>query len=190
MLECIAKHNHIVELIALPRFQRLLVICENTRVSAQIAALLQQDFGFGVSYSIRDVPLAVTAGPQYAENDKDYLELPLEDGSRRFLISPPLSPPAEWDHWDKVEEGPNQQAVHSPQELSHLLWERLGSTSSNQVRRLHGQSAPVDLDIEPMLLFENIDNGVPAIILDSAENEQPKTQGITVARTPMPPPPS
>lgn len=186
VIKCLANHGFVVELISLPKFQRLLVVCENTRVSSKVMSLLQENFDFKVTYSMKDLPLAVVYGPEFASNEKDYLELPLESESRRFLISPPLSPPAEWDHWDKVEEGPNQQAVYSPHELSHLLWERLGSTSN--VRKMHGGAAPIDLDIEPMMLFENIDNGVPAIILDSADkNVEPQTQGRTVAKTAMPP---
>lgn len=188
VIQCLANNNFVVELIALPKFQRILIICENTRVSSKVASILSDHFPFSITYSIKDVALAVTAGPEYANNDKDFLELPLESGSRRFLISPPLSPPAEWDHWDKIEEGPNQQTVYAPHELSHLLWERLGNRDSNTVRKFHGEAAPINLDLEPMLLFENIDNGVPAIILDSAEKgEEPQTQGRTIAKTSMPP---
>ncbi|KAK6202827.1 uncharacterized protein RJT21DRAFT_118903 [Scheffersomyces amazonensis] len=124
----------------------------------------------------------------------DYLELPSEAGSRRFLISPPISPHAEWNDFEREEDAPNKKAIHSPSELSHLLWERLGGFDSSVVRKYQGDDedneqelyqeqenqpplnevidspTQYDLNQNPEVLFEDRDRDVPAIILDSVRN--------------------
>lgn len=70
--------------------------------------------------------------------------------------------PHDWDHWDKLEEGPNEKAIYSPEDLSSLLWERLGG---NMVRKYQDDSNQVR---EEVLYNEE---GVPAIVLDKSENE-------------------
>lgn len=239
------ENNYLVELVSLPRFGRIIIICETSQISTEIAMLLKSSPEWNhirISYSIKDNKFSIVnqpdmflaAGNQSQEVEvswKDlvhveYLELPLESDSRRFLISPPLSPHSEWDHWDKAEEGPNEKTMYSPQELSHLLWERLGgfdssivrkykdeegemeidNISENEIRTENGENTEddksstdtiplsygeeYDLSSQPEILFQNIDNGVPAIVLDSIKNENLRRQSVkskTLAKTAMPP---
>lgn len=202
LLEFLSANDHLLELVALPKFQRILLICESTGVATKINDLLKSSkWGFRITYSIKDNHLTITDHPEcLPQEDKIvYLELPSEVGSKRFLISPPLSPPAEWDHWDKVEDGPNNKAVYSPQELSHLLWERLGGFDSSDIRKYHGDEEDVDEEevvimSESEVLFKDIDNGVPAIVLDTMNNRQKGRPANTlvksaIPKTSMPPPP-
>lgn len=180
----LASDHQVMELVALPKFQRILVICETVDLSTHVlhSLKLSDDWHhLKITYSIKNNAMSI---PQYddIESHVDYLELPLEVGSKRFLISPPLSPPAEWDHWDKVEEGPNSKAVYSPQDLSHLLWERLGGFESDQVRKYETEETK---QLKPEVLFEDIDNGVPAIVLDTVNNRG--TAPKQMPKTAMPP---
>ncbi|ABN66659.2 predicted protein [Scheffersomyces stipitis CBS 6054] len=222
-----SENNYLVELVSLPRFGRIIIICETSQISTEIAMLLKSSPEWNhirISYSIKDNKFSIVnqpdmflaAGNQSQEDSVhvEYLELPSESDSRRFLISPPLSPHSEWDHWDKAEEGPNEKTMYSPQELSHLLWERLGgfdssivrkykdeegemeidNISENEIRTENGENTEddkkYDLSSQPEILFQNIDNGVPAIVLDSIKNENLRRQSVkskTLAKTAMPP---
>lgn len=203
LVEFLSKKNYTIELVALPKFGRILVICDITENSQEVlqSLKLSSEWGYlGITYSIRDNHWSIldSDADLFASkvDSKDYLELPLEDGSRRFLISPPLSPPAEWDHWDRVEEGPNSKSVYSPQDLSHLLWERLGGLQSSDVRKYQDEDIEEneyeirDMKTEPEVLFEDIDNGVPAIVLDTVNNKN-KSDALSkkpIAKTSIPPP--
>ncbi|EGV60094.1 hypothetical protein CANTEDRAFT_126964 [Yamadazyma tenuis ATCC 10573] len=187
LVKFLASHNITCELVSLRRFGRILLICDDHQVSQSIRQLLQnspQWSHLAVTFSLQDNEL--TSGREVSEK-MDYLELPAQDGSRRFLISPPLSPPPEWDHWDKVEEGPHRTAMTNPEELSHLLWERLGGVNSTEVRRFQAEDTR-DLKIEPQVVFEDIDNDVPAILLDRVDYEQPSGPSKPVFKTSLPPP--
>lgn len=203
LVDFLSTGNYTSELVALPKFGRILVICDTTQTSIDILHSLKQstEWGhLGITYSVRDNHMNILGSDLDLFNgridEKDYLELPLEDGSRRFLISPPLSPPAEWDHWDKVEEGPNTKAVYSPQDLSHLLWERLGGLQSSDVRKyqeIEAEEAEYDIkdiDKEPEVLFEDIENGVPAIVLDTVNNKDKirPSSSKPIVKTSIPPP--
>ena len=203
LVEFLSKKNYTIELVALPKFGRILVICDITETSQEVLLSLKHSSEWadlGITYSIRDNHWSILGSDAdlFASkaDSKDYLELPLEDGSRRFLISPPLSPPAEWDHWDKVEDGPNAKSVYSPQDLSHLLWERLGGLQSSDVRKYQDEEIEEneyeirDMKTEPEVLFEDIDNGVPAIVLDTVNNKN-KSDALSkkpIAKTSIPPP--
>lgn len=203
LVEFLSKKNYTIELVALPKFGRILVICDIAENSQEVLQSLKHsgEWGhLGITYSIRDNHWSILGSDAdlFASkvDSKDYLELPLEDGSRRFLISPPLSPPAEWDHWDRVEEGPNAKSVYSPQDLSHLLWERLGGLQSSDVRKYQDEEIEEneyeirDMKTEPEVLFEDIDNGVPAIVLDTVNNKN-KSDALSkkpIAKTSIPPP--
>lgn len=201
LLEYLSTNGYIMELVALPKFQRILLICESSVVAQAInESLKSSQWNFKVTYSIKDNHLAITDHPELLPTEDTilYLELPSEDGSKRFLISPPLSPPPEWDHWDKVEDGPHSKSVYSPQELSHLLWERLGGFDSSDFRKYQGEDDPVEgeetvVASEPEVLFKDIDNGVPAIVLDTMSNRE-KRPSVTnsafkssIPKTSMPP---
>lgn len=220
LLEYISQHNNnLIELIVLIKFSRILIICESSSIATDILNLLKSSpFNIRISYSLRDNKFNLNQSDltiNHLDQDMQYLELPSEAGSRRFLISPPLSPPAEWDHWDKVEEGPNQKTLYSPEELSHLLWERLGGFDSEFVRRFQGDegidqggdlitnngnngiskrkvklpSTAINIKREPELLFQDIkENGVPAIILDTTNNADIEYEDTTTTliRPPTP----
>ncbi|ODV68380.1 hypothetical protein HYPBUDRAFT_151876 [Hyphopichia burtonii NRRL Y-1933] len=212
LLKDLAVDNSLLELISLPKFNRILIICESSQLAIHIRHMLKSSSNWNylrITYSIRDNQMSITSNPHYLiqQDSKQYLELPLELGSRRFLISPPLSPPAEWDHWDKVEEGPSNKTFPTD-ELTNLLWERLGGFDSSQVRKYQDYSdneslssedndythhakdnLVVDLNMKPEVLFEDIDNGVPAIVLDTVNNRGPHTLSAKLRppKTSLPP---
>lgn len=228
LLEFLSYDLHLMELVSLPKFERILIMCESSQLSKQLRKNLKSSPDWNhlrITYSIKDNNLSIIQHPEYLthQNSNQYLELPLEVGSKRFLISPPLSPHTEWDEYDKVEEGPNSKTVFSPQELSHLLWERLGGFDSSQVRKYQEQSDEeeeeetnqsdanyqysnnsssnkaksndqhFDISEKPEILFEDIDNGVPAIVLDSVNHRDDDTLSTNQAKlnppkTAMPPP--
>ncbi|EGW30306.1 uncharacterized protein SPAPADRAFT_63157 [Spathaspora passalidarum NRRL Y-27907] len=186
-------HGYLIEVIVLSRFQRILLICESATISQYIREILPKSFpDITISYSICDNAFKLNnhdrtvIDTQFDDMvEKQYLELPSEKASRRFLISPPLSPPSGWDHWDKVEEGPNQQTVYSFEELSHLLWQRLGD-QEEVVTKVQGVDR-VNVKKEPELLFKDIEHiGVPAIILDSIDGDI--SDETLIPKTSLPPP--
>lgn len=201
----LSLNKYIIELVSLTKFDRILIVCEFAKVAEEVRQAFKQSKQWGhlqITYSIKDNRFSILSSPNSDllptsdEDAKDYLELPLEDGSRRFLISPPLSPPSDWDHWGKVEEGPNAKSVSSPQDLSHLLWERLGGFQSSDVRKYQEEEDPedqnevMDINKQPEILFEDIDNGVPAIVLDTVNNKKRNNNGDStrpIAKTAVPP---
>lgn len=188
LIEFLSKHEKNCELISLIKFGRILLICKDNVISQQVLHLLRTSepwSQFYTTYSIQDNEFAAEIE---VEQQIDYLELPSEEGSKRFLISPPLSPPPEWEHWSKVEDGPNKQTMHNPQELSDLLWERLGGIESKQVRKYQDTSRQRDLNIEPQVLFEDVSEDVPVILLDQVDPfESPLKPNKPVYKTQLPP---
>ncbi|KAK6464585.1 hypothetical protein DFJ63DRAFT_311886 [Scheffersomyces coipomensis] len=160
-------NNFIIELISLPKFHRILILCEDSNIATKISQLLQDSPAWNtisISYSLRDNEISILNhksilpstlsqfngyGPYHIDsaNSMDYLELPSELGSRRFLISPPISPHADWNDYDKVEDPPNNKSIYSPGDLSNLLWERLGGFDSTMVRKYQHEDDD-DEDIE------------------------------------------
>lgn len=169
-----------VELVALRKFDRCIVICPSSAV-AQCVYECVAALGAAASYSIRDNRLAVLEGSWVTKETK-YLELPPEEESRRFLISPPLLPHLEWDDYGKSEEGPNMVPVFSAHDLSHLLWKRFGGFDSTEVCKYVDESV-VDIS-EPSVLFQDIDNGVPAIVVDVVDERRENRHELP--RTPAP----
>lgn len=195
----LASPNFNLELVHLPKFNRYILVCASATVAIEVKAYLTSALATKavVDYSIRDNPsLTLQDNLWCLQSDHlDYLELPLEDGSRRFLILPPLSPHSEWDDYHKEEEGPNKKSVYSPEELSHLLWDRLGGFDSHRVRKFQLDTSDDEIEMvekhfdisNPEVLFENIDKDVPAIVVDSVRNQGPR---MTMPKTTMPPPQS
>ena len=187
VLKCHAVQS---ELVYLPRFLRYVVICPSAYASQQTKDFLQQKLGnrARVSYTFFENRLHVPYDDSWALSEAlDYLEIPLEEGSRRFLILPPLSPPCEWEGYKQLEDCPGMKTIHSADELANLLWERLGGFNSTPVRRF-GEVAgedtgaldadgsaetallPVyDLVRHKHFLFENQPLGIPAIVVDQAD---------------------
>lgn len=193
----LASRNFNLELVHLPKFLRYILVCASSTVATEVKKYLESTLGTKavVDYCIKDNPSLTLQNDLWClDSDRlDYLELPLEEGTRRFLILPPLSPHTEWDDYHKTEDGPNKQSVYSPEELSHLLWDRLGGFDSTRVRKFHLEDSddePEDgeqcLDISnPQVLFENIDKDVPAIVVDSVKNQGPRK---IMPKTALPPP--
>lgn len=196
------------ELVYLPRFERYIVICPSIKISEETKQFLEETMGekARVSFSLRDNPLSLPRDDSWAlksgPEEMDFLELPLEEGSKRFLILPPLSPQSEWDDFNKVEDGPNKKAIYSPDELAHLLWDRLGGFQSPQVRRFQdddGEVKPLeewssdkkkfpvyDMVTEKSVIFEDLPAGVPAIVVDKVINRDPSPKK-TIPKTAIPP---
>ncbi|KAI3407119.1 hypothetical protein KGF56_000107 [Candida oxycetoniae] len=178
--------DYIVEFICLCKLSRIVLICETSSIAQSIKQKIGNDMRWRyikVSFSMKDNAFDVSKQDLEVgrREDKNYLELPHDLDVKRFLISPPMSPRSGWDNWNKTEEGPNEKAIYSPEELSEILWERLGGEESKLVRRYNETSREtINYEIERELLFEGIENGVPAIVLDSVgkcevEENMPKT---------------
>lgn len=206
----LASHSVRSELVYLPRFMRYIVICPSIEVSEQTKQFLEENLGNSatISFSMRNNNLLIPCDDSWAlqvgPTDIEYLELPLEEGSKRFLILPPLSPQNEWDLYDKVEEGPNKKAIYSPDELAHLLWDRLGGFESSTVRKFENEIgecqdsepnlSPVisndvsvyDISEQKDILFQDIPNGLPAIVVDKVDN-QGQGRGKIIPKTARPP---
>lgn len=198
--QLLAENSYHVELVSLSQFERIIITCASSTVATNLRTFLATNLDPKpkISYSLRDNPLSLLKNDLWAiaADSMEFLELPLEEGSRRFLILPPLSPQSEWDDFEKVEEGPNKKSIYSPQELSHLLWDRLGGLQSSQVRRYveesenEGVSEDKDLpqfniSAQPEVLFERIDNGVPAIVIDKVRHGG--SGGSKIPKTAIPP---
>ncbi|CAK9440248.1 uncharacterized protein LODBEIA_P43480 [Lodderomyces beijingensis] len=182
--------DYLIEVVCLPKLSRVVLICESSTAAKNIKAKFDNNLishSVKTSFSIKDNKFQVSKRDLSTVSiraDKSYLELPDDLDSKRFLISPPMSPQSEWNHWDRREDDPNDRAIYSPEELSNLLWERLGNTSmvrkyqedADEVQDQDGDGdaakrPTINLEVEPELLFEGIDNDVPAIILDKADNQ-------------------
>lgn len=196
LVELLAAEGLKVELISLPKFERYIIICGTPALAIYVRDYLASKLEKGVSFSfsIKDNHLQLLEDESWTlkADDTQFLELPLEEGSKRFLILPPLSPQNEWDDYDKVEDGPNEKAIYSPEELSHLLWDRFGGFESSHVRRYQEDESDeeevelLDIKQQPEVLFENIDNGVPAIVVDSVRNQKSR-RTPPLPKTAMPP---
>ncbi|KAI5956702.1 RCN1 [Candida jiufengensis] len=211
LIDFISKSSYLVELIVLSKLSRIVIICESIEISESLKnKLLKWDSSIKISFTIKDNKFDLKrsdldkALQQEINTEINYLELPNDLDSKRFLISPPMSPQSEWNDWHKIEDGPNEKSIYSPEELSNLLWERLGGFESELVRKFQNddnnnnenQSIQpekeiddnkfINYKIEPELLFKDVENGVPAIILDKSDNS--KINDTIIPKTFMPPP--
>lgn len=188
IMDLAQRHEYCIELTSLTKFGRIILVFESSTAATEVMGLLHRSSKWqdiNVTYSIRDnefgkstmksifinfEELSVLLNSDENNRMIDYLQLPLDAESKRFLISPPLSPPPGWDHWDKVEEGPHNGPMM--EDISRLLWEKLGGNDSSMVRKFQNENIEpddeghVDLSVKPEVLFEGLDEGVPAIIID------------------------
>lgn len=204
----VQNHKNCIQLISLIKFGRIILVCEDKYVAINVKESLLESSEWSnlkISYSIRDNEyFNLLSGTEDDDGaiPMDYLELPLEVGSKRFLISPPRSPPPDWDQWDKVEEGPNRKAIYSPEDVSHLLWQKLGGMDSSIVRKYQEEQLEdddsfynqhrdneVDIKTHREVLFEGLDDGIPAIIIDSDQSvpRKTKTPPASIPKTALPP---
>ena len=129
IISLLGDQPYMIELIVLMKFKRILLYCQTSKIATKTKTFLLNQWetttiggggggggnSISISYSLKDNK----SGPQF-------LEIPKELEMKRFLISPPGSPHAEWDNWDKVEEGPNEQNIHD------YLWDKLGKLSDDE----------------------------------------------------------
>ncbi|PVH15369.1 uncharacterized protein CXQ87_003208 [Candidozyma duobushaemuli] len=185
LVDLLAAQSLQVELISLPKFERYIIICGTMALAIYVRDYLSSNIekGLNISFSLKDNHSRLLEDENWTlkAEDTQFLELPSEEGSR-----------SEWDDYNKVEEGPNEKAIYSPDELSHLLWDRFGGFDSSHVRRYQEDESDeeegelLDIKQQPEVLFENIDNGVPAIVVDSVRNQKSK-RTPPLPKTAMPP---
>lgn len=234
------------EMVLLPKFGRILLICESEAVSSAVASAMrdcEKWNGLKLSYTLRnnkpcrsshrgaddsDSPIspehvksADTLSQQHCSvgnihdygdhSSAEFLELPLEEGLRRFLISPPASPPDDWNYWDKQEDHPHPKPVYAPEELTGLLWTRLGGTSSSLARKYReadseaivnetseislqprvqflpeGDDEIVDFSAGTHILFQDRNSDRPVIMIDYAKNRELGIEGRGMKSSPTP----
>lgn len=112
------NENQPLQLIILKRFKRILLICPNHDLSEHVmdASLAGEVNKFNFSYSLQD---------GYRDLTKQHLRVP--ESEKMFLISPPASPPPEFD-FSKCEDAPQrhiqshiQKEQQRRMEAGHLL---------------------------------------------------------------------
>ena len=100
-----------LQLIILKRFKRILLICPNHVISQHVmdASHASEVEKFNFSYSLQD---------GHKNSTKQYLKVP--ESEKMFLISPPASPPPEFD-FTKCEDAPQRHVQsHIPVSYTHL----------------------------------------------------------------------
>ncbi|KAG7191494.1 uncharacterized protein KQ657_003089 [Scheffersomyces spartinae] len=177
LVDFLLLYPYTIKATSLFRFQRIILQCHSVEDAEKVFLLLLENFPqFTFTYSRID------------NNHDEVDSLPLPDNSetRRFLISPPVSPPPEWDHWDKVEERPHSKPIHAPEELEHLLWMKLGDQHEHKEHKQSDLSSPTQSSNSPsMRKIFDLDHGhlkphtrvlyegngdLPMILLDSIED--------------------
>lgn len=174
---CSAVKEHtpreqIVTFTKLKKFKRLVMVFETVESATALYKILATA-KFDVDFSPHSNKMSVN----------EFLALP--DEGTRFVISPPPSPPSGWV--SRPEEGPDTRKIHSPHELSHLLFQRLG----DRVETYAGDS--IDSP-KSKLLLKQLDGpagGNPIIILDPAQDTasyefemEKSVKGVKTARPP------
>lgn len=93
-----------MQLVALPNFKRLIIVCPDVSLARKVMKerLNCKDLeGIRFNYSLANTSV---------REKKQHLELPL--ARTLFLVSPPTSPPPEFDY-SKLEDGPNMHPGHT-----------------------------------------------------------------------------
>lgn len=181
-------NTDLVQFVILKTFKRILIIFNNKASSVQVYEHFKstrKDFKAG--YSLHD----------YSSFDiKDnYLELP--DNSRMFLISPPASPPIDFNY-DQVEEEPNKLQIYTHEELKEIFLknnselEDLVSQNLKKTKYSNNQNnntrSIMDFEKE-IILNDSNDDTKPKIILNpiNGENDHLIGRAIQSFRTSLPP---
>ncbi|ONH64891.1 Calcipressin-like protein [Cyberlindnera fabianii] len=121
----------------------------------------------------------------YNHDIDNYLQLP--NNSRMFLISPPASPPVDFDY-DQEEEEPNKHQIYTHEEIQEIIKRSIGSYhtktkySNNQMKRIF------DFEKE-IVLNDSNDPNQPKIILNpvNGENDHLIGKAIRSFKTSLPP---
>lgn len=202
LIDLLYNNGLIAEMVTLPKLDRILVVCQTESLAQEASQLVKGEWpDLSVTYSFLSLDQSVEENNQ----NNQQLQVPEDTNARRFLILPPALPPPEWDHWHRVEEGPHPHAIYDPEDMAHMLWERLGGFDSSMVRRFRPDlaldldlslDADVDLDTNlakylrppskaqslhdfkqhPEILFSGIKDNMPAIMLDTVSGQQTERQ--------------
>lgn len=171
------------QFIILRKFRRIVLVFDTRETSSRLYPIFKKFAdSFTVGYSLHD----------YNHDIDNYLQLP--NNSRMFLISPPASPPVDFDY-DQEEEEPNKHQIYTHeeiqemflknnQELRDLLEVNHTKTkySNNQMKRIF------DFEKE-IVLNDSNDPNQPKIILNpvNGENDHLIGKAIRSFKTSLPP---
>lgn len=102
-------HADAMQLVALPAMQRLVLVCPTSEIAQSALTAKSQ------CTSLDDLKFQFSLVDTTTASQKQYLELPSHQSF--FLVSPPTSPPPEFDY-SRLEEHPNREKGLVP--VSHL----------------------------------------------------------------------
>lgn len=176
-----------VQFVILKTFKRIIIVFNNKTSGVKVHDYFKKTHSdFKTGFSLHD----------YASFDinDNYLELP--DNSRMFLISPPASPPIDFNY-DQTEEEPNKLQIYTHEELNEIfkknnedltdlvatnLKKTKYSTNNTQKRTI------MDFTKE-IILNDSNDDTKPKIILNpiNGENDHLIGKAIQSFRTSLPP---
>jgi len=184
-------NTDLVQFIILKTFKRILIIFNNKKSISKVFKFmkLKHDDVFTIGYSLNDYS-------SFDIND-NYLELP--DNSRMFLISPPASPPIDFNY-DQVEEEPNKLQIYTHEELNEIFKKNNGEISNliseNLKKTQYSNSKTSELLEKSIIDFKNEiilndsnDDLKPKIILNpiNGENDHLIGRAIQSFKTSLPP---
>lgn len=182
-------NTDLVQFIILKTFKRILIIFNNKQSSIKVYdhfKTTHDDFTTG--YSLHDYS-------SFDIND-NYLELP--DNSRMFLISPPASPPIDFNY-DQVEEEPNRLQIYTHEELQEIMkdnntdFENLVTENLKKTKYSNNETSSSKRSImdfaKEIILNDSNDDSKPKIILNpiNGENDHLIGRAIQSFRTSLPP---
>lgn len=141
-----------LEIASLPGFRRIVVISPSHRISVQVRALARDmpDYTFG--FSMTDHHTNCT-GSTHLRNSS----LKVPETNRVFLVSPPASPPSDFDY-SRLEETPNSSSLHTLEPSNNCAG-------------------------NPCTL---LDNGQVQITLNPSQTQGTSTKSVTTIKTSMP----
>lgn len=174
-----ALNTDTVQFIILKSLKRIILIFDNLESSVKLYQVLREDKSFITGKSIHN----------YNNNIQDnYLKLP--NNSRMFLISPPASPPPDFNY-DQEEEEPNKLQIYTPEELKESLLkynkelEKILRENKNKIN----ESSWNEITEKEIVLNDNKENSnTPKIILHpiKGHNDHLISHAIESFRTSLP----
>ncbi|CCH45262.1 Calcipressin-like protein [Wickerhamomyces ciferrii] len=178
-----------VQFVVLKTFRRILIIFNNKVSSIDLYKHFKNSRNdFKAGYSLHD----------YANFKIEDNSLELPDNSRMFLISPPASPPIDFDY-DREEEEPNKTQIYTHEELKEIfeknqknlediVHENMKTTKYSNNESNNQQRSIMDFEKE-IVLNDSNDDTKPKIILNpiNGENDHLIGKAIQSFRTSLPP---